>query len=70
MTKSFFKSRNSKFFEGKTAIMLKQIQNNGGQIIEKGEIVTLGPKYRGFRITSRKGISISQVPFTDLNFIP
>lgn len=77
MTKTFFRKHNSDWFYGKKAILLRDVRNNGGEVIKKGEIVILGNKYRGFRIReekfSEKPIgerrSISQVGYECLDLV-
>ena len=58
---------------GAKAIVLENIQNRSGQIIEQGEIVEIFQSYQGYgiRTTNEKGpkIYIKRVPHYDIRFL-
>lgn len=69
MTLTEYRKHNGDWFRGKKATVNKQVRNNGGYIIDAGEIVVISGKSGrgGFNIRSEKGISISQVNWQSID---
>jgi len=71
MTIQEYKRKSGDWFRGKEAITNKEIRNNGGGIIPKGDtIVFTGKSGRGgFNIMSKtNSVSISQVSYQSIDF--
>lgn len=71
MTIQEYRRKTGEWFRGKEATTNKEIKNNGGDVIIKGDtIVFTGKNGRGgFSIRSKtSGVSISQVDFQSIDF--